>query len=200
MKKSAGITTPKLTLPKHALLVVDMDVGQPMKGPPGPSPEDLRPLRSVISVAKGLEMPIFFFARGILEVRKDRFPSEFLKAAGSKARFVLKHNFDAFDSTGLSEVLKTEGITNLVISGFDSAYCVYQTSRSAKEKGYETITTEDILFTVRERGRFFNLTTMKKECYPRYDTQLEYYQYECTNFFSSAQELNTELVGRAKSA
>ena len=56
-----------------------------------------------------------------------------------------KRGLDAFASTNLDFILRSKGITTVVLSGFLTNCCVESTMRSAYERGYEVITLTDVV-------------------------------------------------------
>ena len=54
-----------------------------------------------------------------------------------------KRGLDAFASTNLDFILRSKGITTVVLAGFLTNCCVESTMRSAYERGYEVITLTD---------------------------------------------------------
>lgn len=54
-----------------------------------------------------------------------------------------KYHADAFLKSALDETLKNSGITNLVITGLQTAYCVDTTCRRAFSLGYKTVLVSD---------------------------------------------------------
>lgn len=54
-----------------------------------------------------------------------------------------KRGLDAFGSTNLDFILRSKGITTVVLAGFLTNCCVESTMRSAYERGYEVITLTD---------------------------------------------------------
>lgn len=54
-----------------------------------------------------------------------------------------KHHADAFLDSVLDETLKNHHITNLVITGLQTAYCVDTTCRRAFSKGYKNVLISD---------------------------------------------------------
>ncbi|MGH7728616.1 MAG: cysteine hydrolase family protein [Vulcanimicrobiaceae bacterium] len=61
-----------------------------------------------------------------------------------------KRGLDAFASTNLDFILRSRGITSIVLGGFLTNCCVESTMRSAYEKGYNVITLTDCTATVSE--------------------------------------------------
>jgi ureidoacrylate peracid hydrolase len=59
-----------------------------------------------------------------------------------------KRGLDAFASTNLDFILRSRGITSIVLGGFLTNCCVESTMRSAYEKGYNVITLTDCTATV----------------------------------------------------
>ena len=54
-----------------------------------------------------------------------------------------KRGLDAFASTNIDFILRSKGITTVVLAGFLTNCCVESTMRSAYERGYEVITLTD---------------------------------------------------------
>ena len=54
-----------------------------------------------------------------------------------------KRGLDAFGSTNLDFILRSKGVTTIVLAGFLTNCCVESTMRSAYERGYEVITLTD---------------------------------------------------------
>lgn len=54
-----------------------------------------------------------------------------------------KTTVGAFSSTGLADALTGLGVTDLVICGISTSYCVDQTAREAAERGFRTVIIED---------------------------------------------------------
>ena len=63
-----------------------------------------------------------------------------------------KKGLDAFPGTDLEELLVSNGIETVVISGFLTNCCVESTMRTAYEKGFNTITLTDCCATVSNEG------------------------------------------------
>jgi ureidoacrylate peracid hydrolase len=55
---------------------------------------------------------------------------------------------DAFASTNLDFILRSRGITNVVLGGFLTNCCVESTMRTAYEKGYNVVTLTDCTATL----------------------------------------------------
>ena len=52
---------------------------------------------------------------------------------------VSKTRYDAFQGTDLDAILRTLGITTVVISGYMTSFCCDSTARSAQSRDYETV-------------------------------------------------------------
>ena len=61
-----------------------------------------------------------------------------------------KRGLDGFASTNLDFVLRSRGITNIVLGGFLTNCCVESTMRTGYEKGYNVITLKDCTATLSE--------------------------------------------------
>ena len=65
---------------------------------------------------------------------------------------ITKDSPDAFDGTGLSEILAAAGITRVVIAGFATEACVDSTARSALSRGLDVVLVSDCHTTTIDRG------------------------------------------------
>lgn len=77
---------------------------------------------------------------------KDSWGSEIIETmAPESGEIVLegKRGLDAFGSTNLDFILRSKGITTIVLAGFLTNCCVESTMRSAYEKGFEVYTLTD---------------------------------------------------------
>ncbi len=54
-----------------------------------------------------------------------------------------KRGLDGFASTNLDFILRSRGLTNLVLGGFLTNCCVESTMRTGYEKGYSVVTLKD---------------------------------------------------------
>ena len=61
-----------------------------------------------------------------------------------------KRGLDTFASTNLDFILRSKGITTIVLGGFLTNCCVESTMRTAYEKGYEVVTLKDCTATLSE--------------------------------------------------
>jgi nicotinamidase-related amidase len=66
----------------------------------------------------------------------QRFSNRILEVPG-------KRGFNAFINTRLDEILKQQGITNIVLAGAVTSICIDSTGRSAHEKGYHVTILSD---------------------------------------------------------
>lgn len=58
-------------------------------------------------------------------------------------RVLVKDESDAFDGTGLAELLRADGASTLVIGGFSTEYCVDSTVRSALGRDFDVLVPGD---------------------------------------------------------
>ncbi|WP_062303703.1 cysteine hydrolase [Demequina subtropica] len=66
-----------------------------------------------------------------------------MEPAGEDIVIEGKRGLDAFASTNLDFILRSKGITTIVLAGFLTNCCVESTMRSAYEKGFEVLTLTD---------------------------------------------------------
>jgi nicotinamidase-related amidase len=138
---------------KAALLIIDVQLGIFMrKNYDGMAiyNEELfiKNLRTLINKAKTVNAPVIY----IQHMYRDFPPME----KGQPAWDVLpdikpepddiiieKHHADAFHESALQEILCNLGVTNLIITGLQTAYCVDTTCRRAYSMGYKNILVSD---------------------------------------------------------
>ncbi|MCH6574380.1 MAG: isochorismatase family protein [Bacteroidetes bacterium] len=70
---------------------------------------------------------------------------EFAKHVG-EGRMINKPHDDSFKDTELHEKLQRDGVTDLVVAGYNLQVCVIKTVRSAVELGYRVITSPEYMF------------------------------------------------------
>lgn len=73
---------------------------------------------------------------------------------------IVKNRYSAFVGTNLDLILRSKGITNLLIAGFTTNVCVESTARDGFMKDYRTITLSDCTACYEEReheSAIFNL-------------------------------------------
>jgi ureidoacrylate peracid hydrolase len=83
--------------------------------------------------------------------RKGTWGAEIVDALAPEERDIViegKRGLDAFASTNLDFILRSRGITNVVLGGFLTNCCVESTMRTAYEKGYNVVTLTDCTATL----------------------------------------------------
>ncbi|MFC1691786.1 isochorismatase family protein [Nanoarchaeota archaeon] len=58
---------------------------------------------------------------------------------------IRKHSTSAFEYTKLDELLKKQGITDLILMGYNQAACVFETAMDARNLGYAVYTSFDVM-------------------------------------------------------
>lgn len=84
-----------------------------------------------------------------------------------------KRGLDAFASTNIDFILRSRGITTVVLGGFLTNCCVESTMRTAYEKGYNVITLTDCTATVSEEEQ--RLAVEKN--YPMFSRPMDHMQF-----------------------
>ncbi len=84
-----------------------------------------------------------------------------------------KRGLDAFASTNLDFILRSRGMTSVVLAGFLTNCCVESTMRTAYEKGYNVITLTDCTATVSEDEQ--RLAVEKN--YPMFSHPMDHMQF-----------------------
>jgi len=84
-----------------------------------------------------------------------------------------KRGLDAFASTNLDFILRSRGITDVVLGGFLTNCCVESTMRTAYEKGFNVITLTDCTATVSEDEQ--RLATEKN--YPMFSRPMKHDEF-----------------------
>ena len=91
--------------------------------------------------------------RGLTGYRKGSWGSEIVEELKPEPQDIVvegKRGLDGFASTNLDFVLRSRGITNIVLGGFLTNCCVESTMRTGYEKGYNVITLKDCTATLSE--------------------------------------------------
>ena len=78
-------------------------------------------------------------------------PEEFAKPIGDEPTIVKKTS-SAFVGTGLDEMLRLKGVSELTLCGAAANYCVDSTARSAGDLGYSVQVVGDAVWTYGEAG------------------------------------------------
>jgi nicotinamidase-related amidase len=133
----------------QVLLIVDAQVNQfepPMAVHDGP--QILKRLESLVKRARAAHVPVTFIQNDGGEVDPD-FPGapgwalhpELLPVGSEKV--YRKTATDSFHETGLLEDLRAAGVTDLVIAGMQSNYCIDATTRRAAREGFNVTLVSD---------------------------------------------------------
>lgn len=109
-------------------------------------------INDVTAAARAADIPVLFvqhesasgpFARGAATWKfADGLRIE------SDDQVVAKKASDAFHETGVSEMLREQGVTELVVCGIQSDYCVDSTVRRALALGFDVRLVEDAMTTL----------------------------------------------------
>lgn len=133
----------------QVLLVVDAQVNQfepPMAVHDGP--QILERLKSLVKGARAAHVPVTFIQNDGGEIDPD-FPGtpgwalhpELLPVGSEKV--YRKTTTDSFHETGLLEDLRAAGVTDLVIAGMQSNYCIDATTRRAVQESFNVTLVSD---------------------------------------------------------
>lgn len=131
----------------QALLVIDVQQGlfdfAPLNGE-----AVVARIADLIAKARAAGLPVFY-------VQHDGGPGDELDPAAPGYAFrpeivpqpgdvvTVKHHCNAFRDTGLDDTLKAAGITDVVISGLQTDYCIDTAVRAAYDRGYRVIVARD---------------------------------------------------------
>jgi len=131
------------------LLIVDAQVNQfepPMAVHDGPV--ILTRLKSLVARARAANVPVAFIQNDGGEADPDlpgtpgwALHPELLPQGGEKV--YRKTTTDSFHETGLLEDLRAAGVTDLVIAGMQSNYCIDATTRRAVSEGFNVTLVSD---------------------------------------------------------
>jgi len=134
---------------RTALLIIDMQVAMFSYGEemlPYRGEEVLRNCKHLLDTAREMGLPVVLiqhtdneeYTKGLItwEICPELTP-----LPGEDV--VEKPTWDAFHRTALTQVLRDKGITNLVIAGMQTEFCVDTTSRRAYSNGFKSIIVAD---------------------------------------------------------
>lgn len=146
-----------------ALLVIDIQRGafDGVRCPPIDSPERfVGNTNRLLEAARAGEHPIVFiqhsesdpdspFEEGSVHWQLH----ESLVPSGAREATMKKYASSSFENTALDAQLKADGITELVVCGLQSEFCVSNTTRSALQLGYRVTVAQDAHSTWPSEGR-----------------------------------------------
>lgn len=144
---------------ESALLVIDMQHGL-FYGQPAPHAAEavLSNIRQLIHRARQAGAPVFF----IRHIGPDNSPfneqgplTQLLPALdvdNTKDRVLTKRFPNCFRETDLQQQLKQAGVTQLMITGMKTEFCVDTTCRAAAEQGFAAVLISDAHTTVDNGG------------------------------------------------
>lgn len=133
-------------MPKTALVIIDAQ--NEMFDPANPvhqSEQLLENLQSLIKKARSADVPVIYVQHndaGLVEGTDFWQIHSSLTPEESEA-VIQKWTPDSFHETTLLEVLKNNGIQNLVIAGNQTEHCIDATTRSANQLGFEVTLAKD---------------------------------------------------------
>jgi len=146
-----------------ALLVIDIQRGafDGVRCPPIDSPERLvGNAKRLVEAARAGQQPIVFIQHcenvvgEVFEENSAHWPlHESLVPIGPRETTLKKYASSAFEGTDLDAQLKAQGITELLICGLQSEFCVSNTTRSALQLGYRVTVAQDAHSTWPSQGR-----------------------------------------------
>lgn len=135
---------------KKALLIIDVQMSMFSYENFRPYKEEelLENLYALINSAREKDVPVIYVQHTSVEDNEyNREKATWLIhpmiAPKGDEVVVEKHYCDSFYETTLQEVLKEKGITELIIAGMQSDYCVDTTCRRAFSLGYDITLVED---------------------------------------------------------
>lgn len=133
----------------YALLILDVQVGL-VHGPEKPwrCTELLETVNALMAKAHSAGVPIFL-ARHVgpagSPIAADSpltLVARELCLLGAEVIFE-KHRPNAFEMTGLTDKLRSSGVTGVVITGMKTQYCVDSTCRAARDLGFDAVLVAD---------------------------------------------------------
>jgi nicotinamidase-related amidase len=133
-----------------ALLVIDMQVGllEDKYFPIFQSEQLISNVNKLISKARTASVSVIFVrhTEGIgepLEINNPKWQISSELLINEHDAIINKYTPDSFHQTKLSEILNERNITNLVIAGLQTEYCIDTTCKRAFTLGYQTILVSD---------------------------------------------------------
>lgn len=133
-------------MPKTALLIIDAQNEMfDHSNPVYQSEQLLENLQALIKKARSADVPVIYVQHNDLGLVKGTdFWQIHRSITPEEGDFVVqKWTPDSFHETKLVEVLKNNGVQNLVIAGNQTEYCVDATTRSANNLGFDVTLAKD---------------------------------------------------------
>lgn len=172
---------------KTALLIVDAQ--NEMFDPANPvhqSEQLLENLQSLIKKARSADVPVIYVQHndaGLVE-GTDFWQIHSSVTPEERDTVVQKWTPDSFHETKLLEVLKNNGIQNLVIAGNQTEHCINATTRSASQLGFNVTLAKDAHGT-------WNSETMSAE------QIIDHHNGLLSEFVTLQETKDIEFLGRA---
>ena len=140
----------------RALLVIDLQKGIISQRD---CSNEIDKIRWLIEAFKCKNMPIIFTKHLDENVESPLYKNcegiEIIDNLDINAKYIVeKSKPDSFFNTNLEKILKNEGITELVICGFNTEYCCLFTSIVAADKNFKVYFIEDATGTVCDENTY----------------------------------------------
>jgi nicotinamidase-related amidase len=142
---------------RRALLVIDVQNDLVNQLPPERRPELLGAVTALLEHARAAEIPVIYIRHnedeGPLKLGTPAWEIATAVAPRDAEPIVEKRHADAFAETDLAGTLSERGITDLVLCGMQSDFCVVSTARGAMLRGFRTALAEDGHATFAANGK-----------------------------------------------
>jgi nicotinamidase-related amidase len=137
---------------KTALVIVDVQIGLVALMPAELQTQVLANIRGLLGNARSSAVPVIFIQHDgpkghPIEVNIPAWAIHPSILPQANEPVIRKKASDSFFETGLAEELKAHGITNLIVAGAMTEYCVDTTCRRAVTLGYDVTLVSDAHLT-----------------------------------------------------
>lgn len=126
----------------NAILLIDMQDSFLGRLNPYEREEEIPYQIEVLNAAKRNSIPIFVIEYAGMG---STIPELMDVISNSDYEIITKPYNNGFLQTNLDDLLKEKGIDSLVLMGVFASACVYETAEGALEKGYEILTSTDVI-------------------------------------------------------
>ena len=107
-----------------------------------------RVIRNILRVINKTSFPTYVFHEAESKFPSPNIPPDerILAAANCQGEPLHKASHNAFAEATFVNMLKENGISSVIICGYDRAYCVHDSIKGAIDNGFQVFTSEKLMF------------------------------------------------------
>lgn len=176
-----------LRLNEHGLVIIGMERSG-KQGAPKFGDGALDPLVGLIKFGREKNLQVIFFnSRPGYEILPG-----LTDAAGRKTKVVLGPEKDKFKNSGLDEMLREQGVTNVIIGGLDADIDVKHTAAGAIKNGYWVASAREVLYSPDRFPQYANIQLIDSKD-PKRTVDSEQFYQQNVRLFDACEHLTNYL-------